>query len=144
MRMKITKKRLKEILAEEIQNLQNEADYDKISRKADKAAHAIAKNRKGKKLHPANEAITGDDYHDDWEEVGSPDEDPAYASQFGSHLPESPIEKIENMIYDLADAIDKDGSDPSLADAYIALLRTMRDKGVILDRLMMMAEGKKK
>ncbi len=142
MRMKISKRRLKELLAEEIEKLRNEkADYDKMQRNQDDAADKVARNRKGKKLHPAGKAMEEgiDDYHDDdWVDVLSKEEPPDGPS------PALPHEALEDKIYDLIDVIDSAGEyDPELTDAYVALLRAMKESGIRLDRLMMLAENKK-
>lgn len=53
--------------------------------------------------------------------------------------------RVEEMIYDLVEAIDEMGqSNPDMTDAYIALFRALQGAGVSVKNVAMLAEGKKK
>jgi|TARA_E500000305_G_C3903466_1_gene179881 DNA-binding transcriptional MerR regulator len=53
--------------------------------------------------------------------------------------------RVEEMIYDLIDAIDEMGrSNPDMTDAYIALFRALQGAGVSVKNVAMLAEGEKK
>ena len=72
--------------------------------------------------------------------VGGNEADP-YSGMSGRTPAES---KVEDKVYELIDALDAMGkSNPDLADAYISLFRAMKDAGVSVERVAMMAEGKK-
>lgn len=160
MRMKITKKRFKEILAEEMQNLQNEkADYDKIGRSTDAAAGKISKNRKGQKLHPAGKPMEegsndddgaikhaharmkafddhfGDDFVKDFDD-DHPWNDDEDVHPDADHIAAG---KIADKIYDLANEIDEYGQydTETQTEAYRQLLQAMKASGVNLERMLM-------
>ena len=140
MKMKISRKRFKEILAEEIEAFkEGKHEIEKMGRNLDKSASKVGKRKKDLSVKEAS----GDDYHDDeWVDVL---DDLRSHDQAQGNLPEAPPhEALEDKIYDLIDAVEAAGDyDPELTDAYVALLRAMKDSGIRLDRLMMLAENKK-
>lgn len=136
MKMKISRKRFKEILAEEIKAFQeNSMGVEKMGKTLDKSAKQVGKRKKDLSV----KEISGDDYHDDF--VNVLDRDEAERDGPPTALPH---EALEDKVYDLIDSIENAGDyDPELTDAYVALLRAMKDSGIRLDRLMMLAENKK-
>ena len=137
MKIKISRKRFKEILAEEIKAFKEGAhEIEKMGKNLDKSASKVGKRKKDLSV----KEISGDDYHDDFVNVldkarDERDDDPAE---------NYPHAALEDKIFDLVDSIEEAGDyDPELTDAYIALLRAMKDSGIRLDRLMMLAESKK-
>tara|TARA_B100000287_G_C20616422_1_gene774202 strand:+ start:428 stop:850 length:423 start_codon:yes stop_codon:yes gene_type:complete len=140
MKMKISRKRFKEILAEEIKAFkEGKYEIEKMGKNLDKSAGKVGKRKKDLSVKEAS----GDDYHDDeWVDVL---DDLRSYDQSQGNLPEAPPhEALEDKIYDLIDAVEAAGDyDPELTDAYVALLRAMKDSGIRLDRLMMLAENKK-
>tara|TARA_B100000131_G_scaffold263412_1_gene260221 strand:+ start:3973 stop:4383 length:411 start_codon:yes stop_codon:yes gene_type:complete len=133
MRMKITKKRFKEILAEEIQAHREgiKHERDKNNKAMAKSAEQPAKN-KGKLMPEAS----ADDYHDEWEEIdldNPPPEQPAA----------DPIETVRQKMHDLTDAIEEHGSHYDLVDDYRNLFYAIQEAGVNLEQLIfMVTEGK--
>ena len=152
MRMKITKKRFKEILAEEMQNLQNEkADYDKIARSTGAAAGKISKNRKGQKLHPAGKPMEegSNDYGgEEWDKHAH-----ARMKAFDDHFDDDHPDadhtaagQLADKIYDLANEIDEYGQydTETQTEAYRQLLQAMKASGVNLERMLMILHEENK
>jgi len=136
MKMKISRKRFKEILAEEIKLFNEGAhDIDKMGRNLDKSVKKIGKRKKDLSVKEAS----GDDYHDDeWVDVL---DDLRSHDQAQGHLPETPpSEALEDKIYDLANAIDEYGKydTDTQTEAYRELLGAMQMAGVNLERMLMM------
>jgi len=135
MRMKISKKRFKEILAEEIEQHREgiKHERDKNNKAMAKSAAQPAKN-KGKLMPEAS----ADDYHDEWEEIdldNPPPEQPAA----------DPIEAVRQKMHDLTDAIEEHGSHYDLVDDYRNLFYAIQGAGVNLKQLIfMVTEGKNK
>ena len=107
MRMKISKKRFKEILAEEIK-LFNEAglEIEKMGNNLNKAAKQVGKRKKDLSVKEAS----GDDYHDDWVDVlgdeGNPYEPGRAVADIGASMTS---DQLAEKIYDLANDIDEYG-----------------------------------
>lgn len=145
--MKITKKRFKQILSEEMASFKENAkhEYEKFGRSADKNAKAISKTTRSAKLHPQHEGV--DDYHDDdWLDVlgpESPDEDSGEPPLPGRT---SSAEELADKIYDLANEIDEYGQYDTefQTEAYRQLFGAMEMSGVDLRMLIAtLTESKK-
>ena len=139
MKMKISRKRFKEILAEELKTFKEGThDMEKMGKNLDKSATKIGKRKKNLSVKEAS----GDDYHDDWVDVlGGEDSDQ------GPQPDEEHIiaGKLADKIYDLANDIDEYGKydTETQTEAYRELLGAMQMAGVNLERMLMMLENKK-
>lgn len=139
MKMKISRKRFKEILAEEIKAF-NEGSFEieKMGKTLDKSAKQPGKRKKDLSVKES----PGDDYHDDWVDVLGGE-----SSDQGPHPDEEHIiaGKLADKIYDLANDIDEYGKydTETQTEAYRELLGAMQMAGVNLERMLMMLENKK-
>jgi hypothetical protein len=143
MKMKISKKRFKEILAEEIKSFKEASrDIDKMGRNLDKSVKKIGNRKKDLSVKEAS----GDDYHDDWVDVlGGEDGpyDPEAEADLDDHTAAG---QLADKIYDLANEIDEYGQydTETQTEAYRQLLGAMQMSGVNLERMLMMLTENKK